>query len=61
MRLVALGFSNDEIARTLFLSVGTVRKHLDNTYRVLGVTRRAAAVTRAFPQGLPPRRNAACE
>jgi DNA-binding CsgD family transcriptional regulator len=52
LQLVARGWSNDEIARALLVSTGTVRKHLDNAYRQLGVSSRAAAVARAFPDGL---------
>ncbi len=44
LRLVAQGYRNEEIARRLVVSVGTVRKHLDNVYRQLGVSGRAAAV-----------------
>ena len=44
VRLVAVGLTNREIARTLFISPGTVRKHLDNAYARLGVKSRAAAV-----------------
>lgn len=52
LQLVARSWSNDEIARALLVSKGTVRKHLDNVYRQLGVSSRAAAVARAFPEGL---------
>jgi DNA-binding CsgD family transcriptional regulator len=52
LQLVARGWSNEEIARALLVSKGTVRKHLDNAYRQLGVSSRAAAVARAFPEGL---------
>jgi DNA-binding NarL/FixJ family response regulator len=31
------------------VSEGTVRKHLENIYTRLNVSRRTAAVTRAFP------------
>lgn len=44
VRLVAVGLTNREIAQTLFISPGTVRKHLDNAYARLGVKSRAAAV-----------------
>jgi DNA-binding CsgD family transcriptional regulator len=44
VRLVAAGLTNVEIAQTLFISPGTVRKHLDNVYARLGVSSRAAAV-----------------
>ncbi len=53
LHLVARGFSNDEIAQRLVVSPGTVRKHLDNAFRQLGVSSRAAAVARAFPDGVP--------
>jgi DNA-binding CsgD family transcriptional regulator len=53
LHLVAHGCSNDEIATRLVLSTGTVRKHLDNAFRHLGVSSRAAAVVRAFPEGVP--------
>jgi DNA-binding CsgD family transcriptional regulator len=42
--LVATGMSNAEIAAQLFLSVSTVRKHLEHAYRKLGVHNRMAAV-----------------
>jgi DNA-binding CsgD family transcriptional regulator len=41
--LVAEGRTNAEIAETLWLSRGTVRKHLDNVYAKLGVHTRTAA------------------
>ena len=53
MMLVANGMSNDEIAADLFVSVGTVRKHLENIYRKLGVHSRLAAVV-ALEGGLAP-------
>lgn len=48
--LVATGMSNAEVASHLFVSVGTVRKHLEHAYRKLGVHNRMAAVT-AFEGG----------
>ena len=44
LELVAAGGSNRDIAGCLFVSVGTVRKHLEHVYRKLGVTNRTAAV-----------------
>lgn len=43
---VAAGRSNAEIAEALFVAPSTVRKHLENVYRKLGVTSRVAAVAR---------------
>jgi DNA-binding CsgD family transcriptional regulator len=43
---VAAGRSNAEIASALFVAPSTVRKHLENIYRKLGVTSRVAAVAR---------------
>ena len=51
LRLVAAGHSNAEIARQLFLSENTVRKHLENIYQRLSVSSRTAAVARAFRAG----------
>jgi DNA-binding CsgD family transcriptional regulator len=41
--LVARGFSNREVAEELYVTVHTVRKHLEHAYRKLGVTNRTAA------------------
>lgn len=43
LELVAEGHTNGEIAARLWISPGTVRKHLDNTYAKLGVHTRTAA------------------
>ncbi len=48
MDMLAAGHTNAQIARRLVVSEGTVRKHLENIYRRLGVSSRAAAITRAF-------------
>jgi DNA-binding CsgD family transcriptional regulator len=50
MRLVAQGYSNSQIARRLFVSEGTVRKHLENIFERLDVSSRMAAVEQAFPE-----------
>jgi len=47
LRLVADGNTNSQIARRLAITEGTVRTHLENIYRKLDVSSRAAAVTRA--------------
>ena len=49
LRLVAQGHSNTEIARILFTSVSTVRKHLEHIYDHTGVHSRSAAVARMMP------------
>jgi LuxR family maltose regulon positive regulatory protein len=47
LRLVASGESNREIARELHVSLGTVKTHINNTYRKLGANSRTRAVARA--------------
>lgn len=48
LELVAQGLTNREVARQLFISPATVRKHLENIYEKLGVRSRAGAVAAAF-------------
>lgn len=56
LTLVAQGASNSEVSDELFVSVATVRKHLEHIYAKLGVGNRTAAVARAFPSRVfPPR------
>jgi DNA-binding CsgD family transcriptional regulator len=43
---VAAGLSNPDIAEQLAVARGTVRKHLENIYRKLGVGSRGAAIAR---------------
>ena len=43
LNLVSTGASNREVAEELVVTVHTVRKHLENAYRKLGVTNRTAA------------------
>ena len=47
LQLVAAGKSNRRIASELFISVGTVKTHLNNLYRKLGVRSRTQAIARA--------------
>ena len=49
LRLLAVGYTNAQIARRLGISEGTVCTHLENLYGRLNVSNRTAAVTRAFP------------
>ena len=50
LQLVAEGRQNAEIARILWISSGTVRKHLENAYEKLGVHTRTAAVAALRPR-----------
>jgi len=57
LELVTLGLSNGEIARHLFISDGTVRKHLENAFAKLGVhSRTQAANLMVAARELPPLR-----
>jgi DNA-binding CsgD family transcriptional regulator len=49
---VSQGCSNADIARILFISVSTVRKHLENIYNRTGVRTRSAAAALALPSPL---------
>jgi DNA-binding CsgD family transcriptional regulator len=53
LRLVAEGRTNAAIARALAVSPRTVAKHLEHAYRKLGVSSRAAAVSRMTTQPGP--------
>ena len=50
LELVATGLTNAAIAERLWISPGTVKKHLENVYAKLGVENRTAAVARIPPQ-----------
>lgn len=52
LRLTAAGRSAAQIAADLYLSVPTVRTHLQNAYQKLDVSDRAAAVAKAMRLGL---------
>ena len=47
LTLLASGRPNKEVARDLFVSVGTVKTHTNNIYRKLGVHNRAEALAKA--------------
>lgn len=49
---ISLGESNKEAARSLGISPSTVRAHLENIFRKLGCTTRAAATLKAMTLGL---------
>ncbi|MEE2031832.1 MadR family response regulator transcription factor [Rhodococcus chondri] len=52
LRLLAAGLSNTKIGEQLFISATTVKFHVSNIMRKLGVGRRAEAVYAASKQGL---------
>ena len=51
-RLIGLGASNRDVAQTLVVSLGTVKKHLNNIFLKLEVQSRTQAVARARELGL---------
>jgi DNA-binding NarL/FixJ family response regulator len=52
VRAVARGLSNEAIAKELWVAEQTVKFHLTNIYRKLGVSYRTEAARYAFEQGL---------
>jgi LuxR family maltose regulon positive regulatory protein len=54
LRLLATRLSNREIGRQLYVSINTVRSHIQAIYRKLGVATRAEAVDLARELGLLP-------
>ena len=52
LKALARGLSNDEIAKELWIAQQTVKFHLTNIYRKLGVKNRTEATRFAYQQGL---------
>jgi DNA-binding NarL/FixJ family response regulator len=52
LSLIALGFSNKEVAKKLYLTENTVKTHLANLFQKLGVHDRAEAVAEGLKRGL---------
>jgi two-component system, NarL family, response regulator LiaR len=52
IKLLANGYSNIQIAKSLVISKATVKNHLTNIYNNLGVCSRAEAITWAWSNGL---------
>lgn len=54
MALIAQGYSNEQIARHVYLGINTVKTHIRKAYRKLGLSRRAQAVAWGIDHGLRP-------
>lgn len=52
LRLICAGKSNQEIADELFIALDTVKRHANNLYGKLGVSRRSQAINEAHRLGL---------
>jgi LuxR family maltose regulon positive regulatory protein len=52
LHLVAAGLSNSQLADKLIVTVGTVKKHLNNIYGKLGVASRTQAIALGRELGL---------
>lgn len=50
LQLAAHGHSNADIARLLFISLATVRKHMEHIFDQTGVRTRTAAIARMMPR-----------
>lgn len=54
LALITQGYSNEEIARHVYLGINTVKTHIRKAYRKIGVSRRAEAVIWGIDHGLRP-------
>lgn len=54
--LVTQGFSNQEIAERLYVSINSIKSYIRSAYRTMGVTTRAQAVLWGVDNGLAPHR-----
>lgn len=52
LRLPATGYTNRQIARTLVISKGTAKVHIERILRKLDVSDRTQAAVRAIEKGL---------
>jgi two-component system, NarL family, response regulator LiaR len=58
LRLMARGFTNQQISRGLFISVSTVKKHVRSVISKLGVSDRTQVAVRAVELGILAERDA---
>lgn len=54
LALITQGYSNDEIAKHVYLGINTVKTHIRKAYRKIGVSRRAEAVLWGVDHGFRP-------
>lgn len=54
LALITQGYSNDEIAKHVYLGINTVKTHIRKAYRKIGATRRAEAVLWGIDHGFRP-------
>jgi DNA-binding NarL/FixJ family response regulator len=54
LALITQGLSNQEIAEKLFLTINTLKSHIRQAYRKIGVTSRAQAVAWCMQHGFAP-------
>lgn len=54
LQLIAKGYSNQEIAAALFVSINTIKTHITNLFYKLEVTRRTQAVEKAKTLAIIP-------
>ena len=52
INLIALGLTNKEIARELYISISTVKTHLENIFYKAGVSNRVQLAIFALKNGL---------
>ena len=57
LQLVECGLHNQEIAERLFVSVNTIKRHLDNLYAKFNVNSRTELVTKAYQMTHSPHKN----
>ena len=53
LRMIVAGLSNDEIARTAYLSINSVKTYIRSLYRKMEITNRAQAVAWGMQHGFP--------